>query len=436
MENKFKITKTEPDKMLVFGWGNVAIRKDGTQIEDHQGDVIDPEELEKSAYEHVLNFRSTGERHDPELRKKGRLVESCVFTKEKQEAIGIPPDTVPVGWWVGFKIDDPEAWEKIKNHEYNMFSVEGTGEREEIQKFDRVAKRYSEAKAELKKYNPYHDGNGRFASKKGFKSYSVNRTIKNPVLGDNSFSKHYDQQTGKVSTERAKVYNQFINSVIGNVDPPESGNPTIHFMGGGGGSGKGYTISTGTVRVPDQTKAAHINADDIKIQFDEFKQRARSSDPKTSLGAADYVHKESSLVADMVTKAAMSKGVNIVMDGVASDPNKVGKQIAEAKKQGYTTNAHYIATPLEVAIEANRKRYYENKNLEERRMVPREVIVDAHRQVSKNFHELADLYDKVEVVTNDQKSPSKRIAYKDKSGKLIVTDQEAFQAFIDKKDYK
>lgn len=168
--NKFTITKTEPDKMLVFGWGNVAITKDGEQIEDLQGDVIDPEELEKAAYDHVLNFRSTGERHDPGLRRKGRLVESCVFTKEKQEAMGIPPGTVPCGWWVGYKIDDPDAWEKIKKGEYQMFSIEGKGQRTPIEKSARIAKTYEE----MRKFNPFHDAIGRFANKLGFKSYSAN----------------------------------------------------------------------------------------------------------------------------------------------------------------------------------------------------------------------------------------------------------------------
>ena len=152
--NKFTITKTEPDKMLVFGWGNVAITKDGEQVTDLQGDVIDPDELEKAAYDHVLNFRNTGERHDPGLRRKGRLVESCVFTKEKQEAMGIPPGTVPEGWWVGYKIDDPDAWEKIKKGDYQMFSIEGKGQRTPIEKF-----------------NPNHCPNtGKFTSKGGASS--------------------------------------------------------------------------------------------------------------------------------------------------------------------------------------------------------------------------------------------------------------------------
>lgn len=202
----FTIAKTEPDKMLVFGWGNVAIDEHGNQISDLQDDVIDPEDLEKAAYEHVLNFRNTGERHDPNLRKKGRLVESCVFTKEKQEAIGIPPGLVPEGWWVGYKIDDPEAWEKIKKGEYQMFSIEGKGKRTPIEKahrnFDefpgfwewleenmdatkedkeaaeeyyggRTHKKVAKSYEEMRKFNPYHDARGRFSSANGYASFTT-----------------------------------------------------------------------------------------------------------------------------------------------------------------------------------------------------------------------------------------------------------------------
>lgn len=132
--NEFHIYKSDDDKRLVFGWANVAIRKDGEQIVDHQGDMIDPEELEQAAYEYVLNFRDAGEEHRPHLRKKAKLVESVVFTKEKQEAMGIPPGVVPEGWWIGFKVHDESAWDKIKKGEYNMFSVEGQGVREPVYK--------------------------------------------------------------------------------------------------------------------------------------------------------------------------------------------------------------------------------------------------------------------------------------------------------------
>lgn len=124
-EESFSIFKTDDDKRLVFGWASVSITVDGEQLEDKQQDIIDPEDLEAAAYAYVLNFRDTGERHNPNLRKKGKLVESCVFTAEKQKAMGIPEGILPIGWWIGFKIEDDEAWEKVKNGTYKMFSIEG-----------------------------------------------------------------------------------------------------------------------------------------------------------------------------------------------------------------------------------------------------------------------------------------------------------------------
>lgn len=124
-EKSFSIFKTDDDKRLVFGWASVSIKVDGEPLEDLQQDLIDPDDLEEAAYAYVLNFRDTGERHNPNLRKKGKLVESCVFTVEKQKAMGIPEGILPVGWWIGFKIEDDEAWEKVKNGTYKMFSIEG-----------------------------------------------------------------------------------------------------------------------------------------------------------------------------------------------------------------------------------------------------------------------------------------------------------------------
>lgn len=124
----FSIMKSSDDKRLVFGWASIAI-EDGKQLEDMQHDMIDPEDLEEAAYEYVLKFRDTGEEHMADFRKKGKLVESCVFTEDKQKAMGLAPGALPVGWWIGFYIEDDDAWERIKNGTYRMFSIEGKAER-------------------------------------------------------------------------------------------------------------------------------------------------------------------------------------------------------------------------------------------------------------------------------------------------------------------
>lgn len=123
-----KISKYKDDGQLVFGWASVAKDVKGNAPLDWQGDMIDPEDLEQAVYKFNLEFRESNEMHIPGS-TNGTLVESVMFTKEKMASMGIPEGTVPEGWWVGFKISDPAAYQKVKTGIYKMFSIEGSGTR-------------------------------------------------------------------------------------------------------------------------------------------------------------------------------------------------------------------------------------------------------------------------------------------------------------------
>lgn len=127
MAEALEITKYYDDEQLVFGWASVSRDANGVRPLDWQGDYIDAEDLERAVYKFNLEFRETNEMHQGNV--KGYLVESVMFTKEKMEAMGIPEGTVPIGWWVGFKIDDKEAYQKVKTGIYRMFSIEGSATR-------------------------------------------------------------------------------------------------------------------------------------------------------------------------------------------------------------------------------------------------------------------------------------------------------------------
>lgn len=126
----FDITKSKDDEGLVSGWANVAVNADGSLPLDWQDDVIRPETLEKAAINFMLEYRESGEMHKG--KSKGVVVESIVFTKEKQQAIGIPEGTVPEGWFITVKVLDPEVFEKVKDGKYKMFSIQGTAKRIEL----------------------------------------------------------------------------------------------------------------------------------------------------------------------------------------------------------------------------------------------------------------------------------------------------------------
>lgn len=95
------------DGSFVFGWASVA----------HLDDVT-ARDTEDAIYQYVLTEKGLG--RDAEY---GRVVESFAVTPEKLQSMGLPPDAVPAGWWVGFKVT-PETWAKVKPGVMKMLRVE------------------------------------------------------------------------------------------------------------------------------------------------------------------------------------------------------------------------------------------------------------------------------------------------------------------------
>lgn len=116
----FKVAKADEEQRLIFGWASV-VEISGQEVVDRQGDIISPEELESAAYDFVLSSRAHGHMHD--VTGTGQLVESMVFTKEKQAALGI--DIGKVAWWVGFYVESDDVWDALKRGELPEFSIGG-----------------------------------------------------------------------------------------------------------------------------------------------------------------------------------------------------------------------------------------------------------------------------------------------------------------------
>lgn len=124
---QFEITKAKDDEGIVSGWANVTVNADGSIPLDWHDDIIRTEVLEKAAIQFMMEYRSSGVMHEGD--SKGVVVESIVFTKEKQEILGIPEGTVPEGWFITVKVTDPEVFAKVKSGEFKMFSIQGNAKR-------------------------------------------------------------------------------------------------------------------------------------------------------------------------------------------------------------------------------------------------------------------------------------------------------------------
>jgi hypothetical protein len=124
------ISKSDDFRQRLFGWASIAVRKDGQQIEDLQGDVIDIEDLEEAFYDYVLESGELNILHKGDC--QGQLIEAIVFTPEKLAALGLALDALPLGAWCGYYIADPACYQEIKKQGYIMFSIEGSAFREAL----------------------------------------------------------------------------------------------------------------------------------------------------------------------------------------------------------------------------------------------------------------------------------------------------------------
>lgn len=124
---KGEFHKVDKVSKVVYGWAYVS-EEDGGTVVDHSGDIWPVEELEKSAHDFVMNCGVGKVMHTGE--QQTTLVESIVFTKAKQETLGI--DLGKIGWFVGFKVEDEDILKRIETGELAMFSIGGSGTREVI----------------------------------------------------------------------------------------------------------------------------------------------------------------------------------------------------------------------------------------------------------------------------------------------------------------
>lgn len=114
------VVKADDDQQVVYGWASI-VEVNGSPVIDSEGDVISIEDLERAALDYVEQSRVASINHTG--LNVGTLIESIVFTKEKQASLGI--DLGKVGWWVGFKIQDKGIWARVKSGELKSFSIGG-----------------------------------------------------------------------------------------------------------------------------------------------------------------------------------------------------------------------------------------------------------------------------------------------------------------------
>lgn len=179
------------DQQLIWGWALVASRN-GEQLIDKQGDIVDINNVRQVAHEYVRGPRVGGLLHMPDGKggemPVAEIVESVVFDAPLQKALGV--DLGQEGWFIGAKVTNGEVWKMVKAGTLKSFSIGGSGMREAVEKSDpgpsgvhTPSTKWSGMKQRLwkaklasvrkrletvAKYNPNHDPKtGKFTTGKG-----------------------------------------------------------------------------------------------------------------------------------------------------------------------------------------------------------------------------------------------------------------------------
>ena len=139
-QKPIKVQLADEDKYMVYSAVLVPDRPIYRRNEDGDEFYIEftKESIEKMAQEYLMNYRQNEITLDHETMANDiTLVESWIKTdmyKDKSVAIGLSED-LPIGTWIaGLKVNQIDAWNRIKNGELRGFSVESMISLEEFSK--------------------------------------------------------------------------------------------------------------------------------------------------------------------------------------------------------------------------------------------------------------------------------------------------------------
>ena len=213
---------------------------------------------------------------------------------------------------------------------------------------------------------------------------------------------------GDWSAERKKLHAEIISKILApekikSCMPKPGEKPKFIMFGGRGGSGKSWFT--------DKERAAKEGRE---VMFDSDKYLVLDSDaikeliPEYEGWNAGEVHEESSYLNKVIKKAAMAHGLNIIIDGTMNynpkKPDKVKNEMLEARKKGYSLEAHYMFLPLQESCKRAMSRFRTKNGDYSGRLVPTDMLLSMQDN-EKSFDSVKDIVDDWSFRDNQEGNP-------------------------------
>jgi hypothetical protein len=114
---------------LVSGWASVVTDDNGAAVVDLQGDIIPVSELQRAVHELLASGGGlAGVNH--EIEGVGPIVDSIVLTQDLRKRMEM--NEGKEGWFITVRVDNDDAWQRVKSGELLSFSISAEAESHEV----------------------------------------------------------------------------------------------------------------------------------------------------------------------------------------------------------------------------------------------------------------------------------------------------------------
>jgi predicted ABC-type ATPase len=198
---------------------------------------------------------------------------------------------------------------------------------------------------------------------------------------------------------------------------------TVFMSGGASANGKSTVLDSGKIIFPKNM--VKVDSDAIKVMLPEYRQMERLRDSR----AANFVHKESSLIGKDILKTSIDKNYNALLDGTGDGTiEELTKKVAGMRAKGHKVKADYVSLDTDLSFKLADIRAKKTG-----RVIPDDFLQHINQQVSVVFPEALEkkLFDDVRLWdTNINGVP--RLILEQKNGVTTIYNQDLYNRFLAK----
>ena len=229
---------------------------------------------------------------------------------------------------------------------------------------------------------------------------------------------------GEWLPEREELHERILGMLMRHA--ASSDQPRAVFLAGGPAAGKTTVRNSLGDEVP--VDSVEINPDIVRRMLPEYSRLVDAGDE----AASSKTHEESSYLSKLLTKRAMERGLNVVVDGVGGgETGKFAGKVQDALHAGYDVSIDYVTVGPDTAMRREQERAEKSG-----RHVNERVLRTGHKESTMRFHEVLGLSRvRIRVWDNeygDNTTPAVLVASRDPGQRLQIYDKKMYRRFLAK----